>query len=217
MWHNNGYGQNTISCFDLGLDIFGADFLTPRRARKILQAGVQDIWHLEPGAADAPGYQPLVSNQQAGQGIEFFPWIINAAPAGSAAPGPFPCLSFPIRQRARATPIMIQHPGWPPRGFVVAAPTHPRDCMDNMDDLFTWDQITDRMDNIKTTIDFILKDEEMSKIISLDKIGLLAYGAGGTAARFFTGRRRADCALWPGWCKKSAGKTRIAGHICVKK
>ena len=26
MWHNNGYGQNTISCFDLGLDIFGADF-----------------------------------------------------------------------------------------------------------------------------------------------------------------------------------------------
>ncbi len=23
MWHNNGYGQNTISCFDLGLDIMG--------------------------------------------------------------------------------------------------------------------------------------------------------------------------------------------------
>ena len=146
------------------------------------------------------------------RGIEFFPWIINAAPAGSAAPGPFPRLSFPIRQRARATPIMIQHPGWPPRAFVVAAPTHPRDCMDNMDDLFTWDQITDRMDNIKTTIDFILKDREMSKIISLDKIGLLAYGAGEHRGVFFLGGAVPDCALVAWLVQKSRqGKPVLQG------
>lgn len=133
--------------------------------------------------------------------LNFSPWIINAAPAGSAAPGPFPLL---VLSHSTAGTRYTYHDtaSWlASQGFVVAAPTHPRDCMDNMDDLFTWDQITDRMDNIKTTIDFILKDREMSKIISLDKIGLLAYGAGGTAA-FFLGGAVPDCALWPGWCKK---------------
>ena len=48
--------------------IFLGRIFNAAQGAEIYKAGVQDIWHLEPGAADAPGYQPLVSNQQAGQG-----------------------------------------------------------------------------------------------------------------------------------------------------
>lgn len=157
------------------------------------------IWNQEPRMRlDINLWYPT---NRAARELNFSPWIINAAPAGSAADGPFPLL---VLSHSTAGTRYTYHDtaSWlASQGFVVAAPTHPRDSMDNMDDLFTWEQITGRMENIRTTIDFILGDREISKIINRDKIGLLAYGAGGTAG-FFLGGAVPDCALWPGWCEK---------------
>lgn len=138
--------------------------------------------------------------------LNFSPWIINAAPGGAPAPGTFPLI---ILSHSTAGTRFTYHDTatWlASQGFIVAAPTHPRDSMDNMDDLFTWDQLTGRMENIISTMDVILKDRDISKSIAKDRIGLLGYGAGGTAA-LFLGGAEPDCSHWSRWCVKSDDET----------
>lgn len=138
--------------------------------------------------------------------LNFSPWIIDAAPGGAPAAGTFPLI---ILSHSTAGTRFSYHDtaSWlAAQGFVVAAPTHPRDSMDNMDDLFTWAQLTGRMENIVSTINIVLKDKDISKSIAKDRIGLVGYGAGGTAA-LFLGGAVPDCAVWPEWREKSDGET----------
>lgn len=133
--------------------------------------------------------------------LNFSPWIINAAPGGSPAAGLFPLI---VLSHASPGTRFSYHDtaAWlASQGYVIAAPTHPHDSMNNMDDLFSWEQLTGRMEDILATINSVLKDKDIAKSIDKNRIGLLGFGAGGTAS-LFLGGSRPDCALWPEWCAK---------------
>lgn len=133
------------------------------------------------------------------QEMSIGPWKVRGALNGKPAPGLFPLL-------------VISHPtpggrfsyanlaAWlAQRGFVVAAPCHVTDNMDNMDDLFTWAQLDNRAREIAQTINLVLAQKDISQITDSGRIGLLAFGSGGTAA-LLLGGALPNCARWPSYC-----------------
>ena len=88
------------------------------------------------------------------------------------------------------------------RGFVVAAPTHPRDCMANMDHLFLWEQLKNRALELSATMDLLLADKDIGPSIDPKRIGVLGYGSGATAA-LLLGGALPDCSGWMDYCRKA--------------
>lgn len=143
--------------------------------------------------------------------LSYVPWTIRAARNAKAAEGRFPLLLL-----SHATPgtRFSYHTvaAWLAScGFVVAAPTHAGDCMDNMDDLFTWNQLARRVADLSSTLDILLADKELSASIDPQRVGLLGYGAGATAA-LLMGGALPDCAsAWPGYCARAGAGDAYCG------
>lgn len=119
--------------------------------------------------------------------LRFPPWRVEAARNSDAVAGRFPL-------------IVLSHPSAGTRfsyhdtaawlaehGFVVAAPTHARDCMRNMDQLHTWQQFAGRLKEVSTLIDQLLRHEKLGKSIDPERIGFLGFGAGGTTGLLLGG------------------------------
>lgn len=131
--------------------------------------------------------------------MNYMPWIVNGALNGRAAEGNFPL-------------IVISHPTPGTRfsyhnlaeelarqGFIVAAPHHGRDNMNNMDDMFTWSQLERRVREISATIDAITADKEIANILDAKRIGLVGFGSGGSAA-LLAGGALPNCSGWANYC-----------------
>lgn len=59
--------------------------------------------------------------------------------------------------------------------------------MDNMSLLFTWRQLETRAKELSSTLDLLLADQELAASIDKNRIGLLGFGTGGTAALRWAG------------------------------
>ena len=142
--------------------------------------------------------------------LNYPPWTINAARNSKPAVGRFPL-------------IILTHPtpgnrfsfhdtcAWlATHGFIVAAPTHSRDCMDNMSLLFTWAQLETRVREIVACIKLVANEKELTSSVDPSRIGIIGYGAGGTAA-LLLGGAMPDCVSWPSYCP-SAGKNDLYCH-----
>ncbi len=88
------------------------------------------------------------------------------------------------------------------KGFVVIAPTHQGDNADDMEHIFTLQQIKNRIYQINTIIDFLFKEKELSQIINTQQIGFLGIGIGGTVGLLLAGAKL-DPAGWPDYCHKT--------------
>lgn len=134
--------------------------------------------------------------------LNFPPWIINGAPNAKIASGKFPLIilshaSYADRFAYHATAAMLAA-----QGFVVAAPTHSLDCMTNMDDLFTWRQLAARAKKIRITIDILLDNKDIGPGIDSNRIGLIGYGSGASAA-LLLGGALPNCSSWSDYCVRA--------------
>jgi predicted dienelactone hydrolase len=87
-------------------------------------------------------------------------------------------------------------------GFVVAAPTHHGDNMDDMRHLFTPDQIRARAGQIRAALDVLLGSPETRSLIDPKRIGIVGFGVGGTVA-LLLGGAELDGREWPLYCKEA--------------
>ncbi|MEG2005694.1 MAG: hypothetical protein RR014_06625, partial [Bilophila sp.] len=94
-------------------------------------------------------------------------------------------------------------------GFVVAAPTHPGDNIDNMQTLFTPEQFFARARHLSATLDILLSDAEIAPLIDPQRIGVLGVGPGGTAALLLAGARL-DATGWKNYCDHPEIRQRAA-------
>ncbi len=134
--------------------------------------------------------------------LNYAPWEISAAPGGKAVKGRFPLL---LLSHASPGTRFSYHEtaAWLAScGFVVAAPTHWGDCMDNMDLLFTWPQLEGRARELSAVIDLLSANAELAPSIDKNRIGVLGFGAGGTAA-LLLGGALPDCGGWPDYCARA--------------
>lgn len=139
--------------------------------------------------------------------LNYAPWEISAARGGKAVEGRFPLI---LLSHASPGARFSYHDtaAWLAScGFVVAAPTHSGDCMDNMDLLFTWPQLEVRARELSAVIDLLLANTELASSIDKNRIGVVGFGAGGAAA-LLLGGALPDCGGWPDYCAR-AGRQDI--------
>lgn len=139
--------------------------------------------------------------------LNYAPWTITAARNGKAVEGRFPLLLLSHASPGTRFSYHDTATKLASYGFVMAAPTHAQDCMDDMGLLFTWRQLESRTKELSGTIDLLLKDPELVASIDKNRIGLVGFGAGGTAA-LLLGGALPDCISWPVYCAK-AGRQDI--------
>ncbi|MBQ7618193.1 MAG: hypothetical protein IJS50_04895, partial [Desulfovibrio sp.] len=136
--------------------------------------------------------------------LNYVPWTIVAAREGKIAEGKFPLL-------------LLSHPSPGTRfsyhntcaylatqGYIVACPTHQHDCMDDMQDLFTWEQLRSRVNDLKRLLNVLPAQKDLGPSIDPQKIGLIGFGTGGAAA-LLLGGAIPNCIMWPDYCPR-AGK-----------
>lgn len=131
--------------------------------------------------------------------LRFPPWRVEAARNADAAEGRFPLILLSHPSSATRFSFHDTAAWLAEHGFVVAAPTHARDCMRNMDQLHSWQQFTGRMAELRTLLDLLLRHEKLGKSIDPQRIGFLGYGAGGTTG-LLLGGALPSCAPLDAYC-----------------
>lgn len=134
--------------------------------------------------------------------LSYTPWTLYAARNGRPAVGRFPLLLLSHATPGTRFSYHDTAARLAARGFVVAAPAHARDSMHNMDDLFTWAQLENRVKELTGTIDVLLADKELSASIDPARIGVLGFGTGAAAA-LLLGGALPDCAPWGQYCAQA--------------
>lgn len=134
--------------------------------------------------------------------LSFPPWAITAAHGAKIAEGQFPLLVISHASPADRFAYHTTAAALAMAGFIVVAPTHGGDYMHNMDNLFTWKQLAQRVKEINTALNFVLSDKDFSATIDHRRIGLIGYGSGATAA-LLIGGALPNCAPWPAYCRKA--------------
>lgn len=137
--------------------------------------------------------------------LNYSPWIIGGAPNAKISPGKFPLI---ILSHSTAGNRFSHHElaaRLARQGFIVCAPTHARDNLDNMDDLFTWRQLLGRVEETDWVIDYILKSPDFAESVEPAKIGYIGFGTG-AAAGLLLGGAEPNCANWYGYCDKGGAK-----------
>lgn len=130
-------------------------------------------------------------------------WTLYGARNGKAVEGRFPLI---LVSHATSGTRYSHHDtcyALAARGFVVAALTHPHDCMDNMDHIFTWKQLSVRVEELSAAIGVLGDDRDISVSIDMDRIGVLGFGSGGAAA-LLLGGALPNCDGWAGHCREAA-------------
>lgn len=174
----------------------------PAYCAQVYQAGFRTLgaWSEEPPLrVDVSIWYP--ANRQPRE-LNYPPWTISAALNARPAEGKFPLLVI-----SHATPAdryaYHELAAWLAReGFVVAAPGHGNDCMNNMDDLFTFEQLARRAREMASAIDMTLAEKDLARIIDASRIGVAGFGSGAAAA-LLLGGALPDCAGWPEYCKRA--------------
>ncbi|MDR0816519.1 MAG: hypothetical protein LBN28_03890 [Desulfovibrio sp.] len=137
--------------------------------------------------------------------LNYAPWEITAAPEGRAVEGHFPLLLLSHASPASRFSYYDTAAWLASRGFVVAAPTHSGDCIDNMDKLFTWEQLESRARELSATMDLLLEHPQISQGIDKNRAGAIGFSAGG-AAVLLLGGALPDCGGWNDYCPRAGEK-----------
>lgn len=133
--------------------------------------------------------------------VNYSPWSFQAARNGKEVPGRFPLLllshdSSGTRFSYHETAAYLAR-----SGFVVAAPTHDGDNMDDMSKLFTLEQLTDRARQLGATLDTVLSQPSIASSIDPNRVGVIGFGIGGTAA-LLIGGALPDGTGWAAYCSR---------------
>lgn len=137
--------------------------------------------------------------------LNYPPWTISGAPNARPVAGKYPLL---ILSHETSGDRFAHHDlaSWLARcGFVVVAPGHGKDYMDNMDDLFTWTQLDRRVKEIHKAIEMAISQKDLGSIIDQDRIGFIGYGSGGTTG-LLLGGALPNCSGWANYCKKAGNR-----------
>lgn len=119
--------------------------------------------------------------------VQYNPWKILAARNGKEAVGRFPLLLLSHDSPGNRFSHHSLAAFLARSGFVVVAPTHHGDNTNDMQTLFTLRQLTQRVIQMKATLDTVLQHPETMRLIDPERIGMVGFGTGGTTALLMGG------------------------------
>lgn len=137
--------------------------------------------------------------------VNYNPWKVFAARNGKEAVGRFPLILLSHDSPASRFSHHTLAAFLARSGFVVVAPTHHGDNSNNMQNLFTLRQLTQRVTQMKITLDTVLHHPETMQLVDPERIGIVGFGTGATTALLLGGALM-DKEGWTSYCQK-AGST----------
>lgn len=180
-------------------------FFCSSAVAQIYQPGFRTIglWQEDPPVRlDVNIWYP---SNRAPKDANYPPWTINVALNAKPAEGKFPLLLLSHASPADRFAYHTLASRLSREGFVVACPQHRHDFMDNMDDLFTWKQIEQRINDISGTIKLTFAEKDLVGSLDRNRIGLIGFGSG-AAAGLIMGGALPVCAAWPNYCQQAGVK-----------
>lgn len=134
--------------------------------------------------------------------VGYGPWALQVARNGREVEGRFPLIllshdSTGTRFSHHETAALLAR-----SGFVVAALTHNGDNANNIPHLFTLRQVLDRVGQLRATLDVLLNHADIGHSIDADRVAVLGFGVGGTAALLLGGALPQPQG-WEGYCAKA--------------
>lgn len=191
------------------------------RTAQAANVGFRTIGCSEPDKALRFDINVWYPTKKAGKILKFPPWEINGALMAPPLPGHFPLVVLSHPSSGSRFSLHDTAYSLAEAGFIVAAPTHTMDSMAHMPLLFSWEQFAQRTREIPAVIDLLLADDSLGETIDAERIGVLGYGSGGTAA-LLLGGALPDCSGWDKFCQEketgiycnSWAKKRITEKFC---
>lgn len=137
--------------------------------------------------------------------VSYGPWELHVARNSREAEGRFPLVLLSHDSPGTRFSHYETADHLARAGFVVAALTHEEDNADNMPHLFSLRQLTGRAEQLRAALDVLLVHEDTARSIDPDRVGVLGFGVGGTAALLVGGALPSGRG-WQDYCAK-AGPT----------
>ncbi len=134
--------------------------------------------------------------------LRYPPWEVEGATRTAPEPGSYPLIVLSHPTSGNRFTYHNTAKELAQQGFVVAAPTHAMDNMDNMPSLCTWEQLALRVREIPALVDWLLRDESFAEVIDKERIGFIGFGAGATTG-LILGGALPDCTDWQTFCGKN--------------
>lgn len=133
--------------------------------------------------------------------VNYNPWKIFASRNGKEAVGRFPLLLLSHDSPAGRFSHHTLAAFLARSGFVVVAPTHHGDNTNDMQNLFTLRQLTQRVIQMKATLETVLHHPETMALIDPERIGIVGFGTGATTALLMGGALPVKDG-WNAYCAK---------------
>ncbi len=131
-------------------------------------------------------------------------WTITASRNGREVAGRYPLILISHGAASNRLALHDLAEALARRGFVVAAPTHPHDNMDDTSDIYRASLLQDRPLHLLLTLETLLAHPELSAIIDESRIGLLGVGSGSATVLQLLGARP-DVTKLPAYCAEDPG------------
>ncbi len=134
--------------------------------------------------------------------LSYTPWTLQAARNSPFVEGKFPLLLLSHATPGNRFSYHETAARLAARGFIVVAPTHAGDNIDDMSYVFSLEQLTKRVEHLKATLDIVLSREELISSINREEIGVIGFSAGGTAALLLGGASLTG-ENWEAYCSQA--------------
>lgn len=173
----------------------------PVLAEPTYTAGFQTvgIWDSERGLRlDATLWYPA---RRAASDLTYDEWSFRAARGADPVAGRHPLILLSHDTAGSRFTLHYLAEALARSGFVVAAPTHPGDSMDDMRYLFSTSQLVVRARELSALLDTLLAGGHAA-MIDASRVGVVGVGPGASAA-LLLGGAKLDGSGWSGYCRRA--------------
>lgn len=134
--------------------------------------------------------------------VKYDDWVFQAARGARAVEGRHPLILLSHDSAGSRFSLHRLAAALARSGFVVAAPTHAGDNLDDMRLIFTPEQLFNRAEQLRGLLNALLRLPETEPLIDSNRVGVLGVGPGGAAA-LLLGGARLDRNGWEGYCQRT--------------
>lgn len=169
------------------------------QAAQTIHPGFKTLGVWEPGTAIRLDFAIWYPARRAPFTLDYGDWVFSAARGATPFPGQHPLILLSHDSPGSRFSLHMLASELARNGFVVAAPTHTGDNLNDMRFLYTGAQLISRAEELRAALDILLQHPSTASFIDPQHIAILGIGPGATAAIMLAGGGL-DPQGWSGYC-----------------
>ncbi len=141
----------------------------------------------------------------------YAPWTLRVVRYGRAAKGRFPLLLLSHDTTATRFSYHETAAELAKSGFVVVAPAHKNDNLNNIAHPFSLQQLTERSAELINALQIALTHDAINKSVDPERVGIVGFGMGASAA-LLLGNAKPTKQGWDNYCKNASSSAQYCGQ-----